>query len=685
MKHSAARVDFGILQQVFADIANDKNPVEHLLVLTYEFDDQQLANLLSGQPVADNFDLRRNHLKFIADMNPVIVYDARKTRDFNQLPHFLNLLPVNSGAYRCHHTKAYLFVKRDSVRLLLGSFNLTRGGLFENREVFTDFQWSKSATDNLDILRDFSRLLRDGYAQWAQPAAAAARIVIANVLDARHAQWQKPSATNKCFLLPSGYKLHDDQHGLQRLAVLWRRVSDAPPDKVLAVTPFFDQGKECFADALAKAVGVPSQLHIVSDEEAITKLGRRHYGPGARNQVRNLSLISKVIKNNERERISGANDGARVEGLQLNRRLHAKILILCSGKDHLVYAGSANFTLKAWNGHNQELGVAEIKAGSADKLISNILEAFAVEPSNAYERLGEGASDPQATDDEDYIEQAGYPEFIEAIQLEGDPGGRGLVFRFLTDEPELLQRYDVYWGRVHLSIEGCCANPIVPEKAYMPLHGGRNLRFTVCNAPNLSYLLPFVHDAALTRQQDILLFPSSEDWLNSYQLTAGRPRSRDENEYLPGENDTAEQSDASTAERESNVVIAMQSYLNLFAGVEATFHKRAQEIATPAIANSSTRAEECERRIAEPLRVCASLLGQEYKRKSGSVNDEVYLFRLGELILLCRSLAKLLPELMSLACEMAERLNVPATNSASLAYTNFIREQLRYARTDPTA
>ncbi|MCL5444425.1 hypothetical protein M3M44_09240, partial [Lactobacillus johnsonii] len=81
-------------------IANDvrHDPVQHLLILTYEFDDQQLVNLLSGRRLSDNLELQRNKLKFIAEMQPVVIYDARKTREFNQLPHFLDLLPVNPGA-----------------------------------------------------------------------------------------------------------------------------------------------------------------------------------------------------------------------------------------------------------------------------------------------------------------------------------------------------------------------------------------------------------------------------------------------------------------------------------------------------------------------------------------------------------------------------------------------------------
>ena len=96
----------------------------------------------------------------------------------------------------------------------------------------------------------------------------------------------------------------------------------------------------------------------------------------------------------------------------------------------------------------------------------------------------------------------------------------------------------------------------------------------------------------------------------------------------------------------------MQRYLNLFSGVEAAFHRCAQEIAATTYTDGAARVRECEQRIAEPLRVCARLLEQEYKRKQVPRADEVYLFRLGELILLCSALATKLPELASLVLSL---------------------------------
>lgn len=677
---AAVEARFGILQRIFADIANDmrRDPLEHTLILTYEFDDQQLVNLLSGRNLADNVELQRNQLKFIADMHPVVIYDARKTRDFNQIPHFLDLLPVNPGAYRCHHSKACLFVTRDTVRLVLGSFNLTRTGLFDNREVFHDFLWSDQGRTDLGVLRDFSRLLREGYSQWAQPAVASARVAIADALDARLARWQDTDIPGKQRLLASGYGGSSEQGGLLHLAALWRSISDAPPRKVLVVSPFFDRGEAFLADDLAAAVGAPTELHIVTDEANILRLSRRHYGKGPGAQVRKLSLIPALVSATERDRIARANDSVRLDGLQITRALHAKILVLCSGKHHLVYAGSANFTLKAWNGDNQELGVVALEDGLADALVDQILAAFSADAANAYARLGEAIAPPGAADDEDYVEQPAYPDFIRGIRLEQQVDGEGLVFRFDTAMPARLQDYDISWGRVPLAIEAAASRPIPHQQAYMPLQGGRNLCFVLRADPSRTFLLPFVHHADLARQQDLLIFPTAEDWMRhclNPTGSAGRP----EGEYLPGEEGGPPSSPDAAIDRDTNVVVAMQRYLNLFAAVEAAFNQRAHDLAATAPGDAASRARALDQGFSAPLRLHARLLEQEYRQRPGSAAEEAYLFRLGELVLLCNALAATLPELAVLAHELAARLVATRTDFTLATYLEFVREQLPHA------
>lgn len=689
-RQDAADRDFGLLQDVFADIASGmrSNPLEHLLVLTYEFDDQQLLNLLSGRQLSDLYELQINPLRYLAAMQPVVVYDARKTREFNQLPHFLDLLPVNVGAHRCHHAKAYLFITRNNVRLVLGSFNLTQTGLFANREVYTELLWSQHDTADGGVLNDFSRLLRSGYSAWSTSAAPTARI--ADALDERIERWKLSKGVARRTLLYSGFaELSGEKQGLEKLAELWSQLSVHPPRKLLAVSPFFDRGETKLIDRLAVRLGKPGEIHLVTDAAHLEHLGTCHYGAkGDAEQVRRLSLISADITPDELARVARLNDWGRHDELHISRKLHAKIMILCSGKQHLVYMGSANFTCKAWNGDNQELGLVTVHQGAADQLIALVLQALSAQASDAYHRLADEPTAPPDADDEDEVLPACYPDFIRRIELRQSAEGDALVFHFDTDEPDRLIGYRITWGNLELTVNGHSA-ALNRTLAQLPLQGGRNLCFALRTSPTQTYWLPFVHSADLVQQRDLLLFDSTEDWL-AYHLHPAGPAGygQAEDERLPGED---KQSEAASGEwepkRDHNPVIAMQRKLSLFAQVEASFSDRAKQLAATRFAHEKMRHAAIQQRIAEPLRVYAALLKAEYMDQLGMPNSsavEVYAFGLGEMALLSRHLqtelkaARPLTELiLALAKDLRQiQRGQRSANSPLRTYIQFIQTQL---------
>jgi hypothetical protein len=81
-------------------------------------------------------------------------------------------------------------------------------------------------------------------------------------------------------------------------------MSNIALQKILVVSPFFDRGDAWIADELAKAMGVPAELHIVTDEANILKLGRCHCGLEANGQARKVSLIPAPVSTDELERIT---------------------------------------------------------------------------------------------------------------------------------------------------------------------------------------------------------------------------------------------------------------------------------------------------------------------------------------------------------------------------------------------
>jgi hypothetical protein len=622
MTHKLAHAS---LQDGFAEVLDRAaaDPVEHILALTYEFDDQQLLNLVSRRPLGEYFEPQPVDLKTISALAPVVIYDARKTRESNLVPHFMELLPVKMPAYTCHHSKAYLVVARDAIYLWLGSMNLTRTGLFSNREVFCDYRASAGETADVRLLLDFMDLLETGHAAFdSQPLAG-----IVRKARLRLRAWSSEPARGASRLLSSGYGA---SHGLAQLGALWREwMGPEAPDQVFAVSPFFDKTGEgvVLAEKLREQLGAFSRLHVVTDRARIDFLCKRHF-PEPSKLV--LNAIDPLIGKEELRRIEAANDGASTSGRVVMRKLHAKILVLTRGNESLVYTGSANFTCKAWNGDNRELGVAW--KSSDRSLVRQICEGLGVDMRDLADELPET---PLAADaeDEDYVAMAGYPDFVQSISLDrADGSGDLFLFVMKGEALDQLARYDIHWGQERLVFTGNRSNGLSAKTLFSRLLGGRNLKFCPRDIPDKAYFLPFRHSAELFAKREEHLHPTAEDWMQ-FQLGIGSGKSAEEADPFSDEENQPEagrfDNDLS---REQNPVIRMQRYLSLFSSLERHFMTLDQRLqARPA----PERREQWNASIAHPLTTLASVLAREYEP---SINDvDTLSFKLGELVLLARS------------------------------------------------
>ncbi len=644
-------------------------------MLTYEFDDQQLINLIAGRRLDDEFDLRKNQLRFIAACQPLVIYDSRKTRESNKLPHFLDLVPVRANAYSCHHSKAYLIVTANTVRLVLGSFNLTQSGLFSNREVFMDFMWSVDERENAGLLRSFVDLLRNGYRDQPRAAASSALDSTVSLLEGRIQKWKmsvdgddNAASMDTYVLLTSGYEHRES--GLKQLTRLWQTVSDRPPRKLIAVSPFFDRGSSFLVDALNEQLGPIPEIHLHTDADNVLCLSKRHYGRCA--STRRLHLIPNEISDEELMRIQVANDGAAIENLSIKRKLHAKILVLCGeGQRHLIYIGSANFTAKAWNGDNHELGLAWVQQGSADAVVAPVIRALGSMDACEYEQLQEGIEQVEIEADVLYEDLAGYPDFIRAIELRSPDDMETVSFHFSCDQPDRLRDYEIYWGDVAIDPAGAVSQPIPWNESAIPLLGKRNLRFVQRGFVEPVFYLPFHYTAELLAYSELKLFAAPEDWL-LYYLRPQYEGGGEAAEHIPGEQPEPEDASDVSVDREGNLVIAMQRYLSLFAQVERVFEERVSTIA-----KCPDRAEQWARQVEKPLVQYAQLLDKEYEASASALRDQVYSFKLGELVLFCHSLGIELPAMSDLARRLAAALTCQRTDANVLRiYLEFCRSEL---------
>lgn len=630
------------------DSADD--PVQRILVLTYEFDEQQLLNVLLQRSLAERLEPTPAHLANLADLSPVVIYDACKTKAAGLLPHFLELLPVKAKAWSCHHPKAYLVITERRVHLLLGSMNLTASGIFSNREAFLAFRWSRDETEDLALLADFTRLVASEYSgSFDSPALRA----ILMILNDRTAAWTRPAKPGELGprLIASGFS--ERPPGLdQLLQIFVEKFPDrVTPDTMLVVAPFFDKSTdvEPLIDVIEKRLGRIDRKELVTAEDALETIAQRHLGCAGQRKV--WSIPVEVV-GDEKEQIRAANESAQVEHLKIDRALHAKLLILVAGGRALIYLGSANFSRNAWMGRNHELGVAWWHDGNPEALWQALKKGLGCALGDRFAELpAQVAARSDTSDPEDVPLPAHYPDFVQRAELAPTDGGR---FRFKLGFDAAcagaFSDYRVEWGGLELNFDSGASQDISEDEARIRLFSGRNLLFIWRAAPTISYPLPFRHAAALFDARFEFVHPTPEDWMAH---CLGRDRKGGGGlggeEHLPG--DDPPQPDRPEDGRADNPVVRMQLYLSDFALVEKTFESRAAQ-ASPERWNDV---------VGKPLTTFARVL-----ERSAPSRTELS-FQIGELLLLARRLKGPDAERRMLIDALAKALPKVGADEAGLA------------------
>lgn len=651
------------LVSAFAEMLdNDDDPVVKLLVMTYEFDDQQLLNMLVQRPLSDRLDPTPAHAAQVADLAPVVIYDARKTRPGSALPHFLDLLPVRVGAWRCHHPKAYLVVTRKCVHLLIGSMNLTASGLFANREAFCSFTWNGEALADLHILESFVALLEFEYSDFNSAPLDAVLASVRSKIGSWHGP--RPDAPSPATLLvANGFKSErGPAHALDQLQAFFRaHFGERQLDALYIVSPFFDKGAGgdfLVGDIEARFGRLPVK-EVATDEAALATLSRAHLGPAGHRAV---FAIPPEVSPLERQQISADNEGAATEALVLERKLHAKIWILGCGLRRLVYVGSGNFTRKAWCGDNHELGVAWIEDGEAASLWRDIRKSLHCGDADRFSSLAQMPAPLDPPDDEDdYVEERGYPDFVTDIVLSWHEDVVRFTVRVQVQRAADLARFRVDWDGLALTFEPvlgsseAVSQPLPDQQVRARLIGGRNLRFELVEDGKVAHFLPFRHDRTLFDRRFEFVHPTADDWMAHCLGRDIDRRSLDPDEHLPENEPVISPQTRALDGRGSNAVIGTQRYLSDFDDVETVFRRRSDEWA--AAPGSDPVAWEL--RVGQPLVTFARILER-------TVDDPIdRSFRLGELKLLADEL-KGPPEGRSrLTSEVLAALRRP--RSASLA------------------
>ena len=649
------------LVQIVEAIRTDpeEGSILHLVALTYEFDAEQLLNFLFTRPLFASPKLLKADQAEMGRIRPVVFYDAAKSRETSALPPLLELHPWQSRAFGCHHSKAYLVVTERSVHLVLGSFNLTRQGLAFNREVLGHFCWpAREGYDAGDpsLLGDFVRFLETCLGRHAHASAKSAlEGIIASLRRrqeelAREAGGQYPIQRGTQALVWSGY--HAGQTGLERLASLWHAWHPGKePDSLFAVSPFFDQNaKDPLARRFLQTFPSLKRLVLATGENFLSTLSKGHF---AGMPERALYAIPLAVGPSERKRIAeeASEEGAMLsDDAVLTRRLHAKLLMLASDDEGLVYAGSANFSCNAWTGRNQELGFA-VKTASAQRDWKAVLAGLCV---NAERDLFWELPDLSQTGaeigaDEEEEAASAYPGFIDFVSLELDEQGGGAFFVLHPlagregDWFDSLQRdYGVYWGggrvqegmRIDFSCQG--RSQTLKDGAWQELLlQGRSLAFV--HAPSQEcFWVPYLYAGELVARRESLLALSSQDWLALFCSGGSSPKAPGLEVFDPGGcglEDWDIPQDAGP-DRKKNPVVAMQSWLKVFGSAESLLEDRLAGI----LKSGKSTADRVEHLVAGFLRALSRLVDCDRDREVAGT--EVWVFRTGETLQLARRLRR---------------------------------------------
>ncbi len=645
---------FHSFRDIVAEVLSNrkKDPLLHLLVLTYEFDDKQLRNLCSGQQLDEDFDIRRQDLKILSDLRPIVIYDARKTKESNALPQFLELHPLQTKAFSCHHSKAYFLVTRKTIRLVIGSFNLTVTGLFRNREVYQDFQWDSEASPDSAILSQWMDFIAANYQDRLRESSQSSLLALVRTVRERKAGWNPKVHDPDKHILHSGYT--DGETGLALLRTHWDTwFPGKEPDTLFAVSPFFDENPANGSLARDLLLAFPDlkSRTWVTDESVVAKLSKRHFASVETETGCALFAIPAQLSDKEKKRIHlAANMNEKTaKDLIFQRKLHAKILILRSGNAALAYMGSANFSRKAWKGDNLELGLVWKDANPA-ALEQNILRSLGAAEGNRFPDLPTDAPPLLETEDEEgYKEDSDFPGFLELILLEPSDGNDSVRFVVETRNADMeptqrtLSDYNVDWGGIALLVDPEGKSQWIDMKAFRQrIPGYRNLTFRIKSNPERIYYFPFQYTGNLISDRETFILPTSLDWMAFYLNPEGGSLGTGL-ERLPGEEEGGDIRfrDLLKVDRQGNCVIAMQSYLNLFGEIEADFTTRIQTLAK---IDPLHQKDALVRDFIEPLRSYGRILEQEAKAADGAIPPSEHLFKMGEFLALVTNLHSEIPQ-----------------------------------------
>ncbi len=346
--------------------------LESFLATTYQvdfefFEEELLAAALGVRSPISRMRAFRSELeRRLQTTDVTVLYDLRGCERLARLSPRIDPIPIVA---RKLHSKISLlmWVRHDPdggvpdrlMRLIVGSANLTRQGFRENYECIVPVDYGGQHHSPRTLLSSAIELLRQ----------------IAAESDSPQLQRQLDSFQQRSSALPEGETADDDPSDLvianevlPRMESRWAELSNSAPEKLTIVSPFWPEGVTA-ADAIHDLIGrfqSPPTIELVCrgaasatgngwvpefDADVATglksKIDARLF---LRAALPDAGMQTAVVEDEdaddetEEHEIGKTVVAAKSNNEQLQRPLHAKMIILDGGAGSVLYAGSSNCT-----------------------------------------------------------------------------------------------------------------------------------------------------------------------------------------------------------------------------------------------------------------------------------------------------------------------------------------------------
>lgn len=324
----------------------------------------------------------------------------------------LEIKPVLRRGAGSLHAKCFVAVYEDSVRLIIGSANLTEQGYRENREIAVVLTASEAKPSDAHLVasavRELISLLADGVPETVQN--------IFQLATKRLDQWATSSSLNRWVLWSGG-----EQPLWQQFVERWPKGEAI--ERISIVSPFWSEesGRLRPVETLVNALKDRGKLLPSSSLRLLTAAA-----PDA--QATYKPTLPESFNSFNARRLGLSASASAVDPISHDdkgavRRLHAKIVLVEGPSTSLLYAGSANFTRRGWgfmedpSAANIEAGLVIWQASSERSTLANLLPKItgAAVPLDGA-AVGKFAPPVKSALD------APWPIFIDDVRLVAQPG-----------------------------------------------------------------------------------------------------------------------------------------------------------------------------------------------------------------------------------------------------------------------